>query len=214
VQILSYYGEIDGAPVSAFYRLRYAEVLKGSTSPTVELSNVDGSAGGPTGSADSPSGCLDLASGEQTKLSPTEAAASSDWHLCFRRETIAVNGELGGPRGAVAVDLDSAKTPLETTIASVADRTAESELDHFNAITYEMLTDPGLAYRGDRVASIFAGQWVDAGGPSPAPLPATWVVVHAADGEARSLITFPRFEGAGDASPGNVIIQVKPVLNQ
>lgn len=210
VQVLSYYGAVAGAPVSAMYRLRYAELFQGSASPTVELDNIDGTAGGPAGTDSSPSGCLDLGTGKTAQLAPNDAATSMDWHLCFRRETVAVNGELGGPRGVTAVDLDASKSPSET-VDNLAGKTPESELAHFNEVMFEALSDPGLGYRGDRVVSIFADQWLAAGGPPKAPSAATWVVVHAADGERRALITFPRFQGPSDASPGEVVIQVKPV---
>lgn len=211
VQILSYYGEVNGAPVSAMYSLRYAELFPGSAGPTTELSNIDGTAGGAAGTEDSPSGCLDLGTGKQALLAPKEAAASSEWHLCFRREVIDVNGELGGPRGASAVDIDLATAPFET-VDSVSGKTAESELAHFNEVTLDTLNDPSLVYRGDRKVSIFADQWLLPGGSAPSPLPATWVVVHAADGDKRALITFPRFEGAAAGALGSVIIDVKQVL--
>jgi hypothetical protein len=212
VQILSYYGDVEGAPVSAMYRLRYAEVKPGGeVSETVELSNIDGTAGGATGSDDSPSECLDLATGERVKLAPKDAAQSSAWHLCFRRETISVNGELGGPRGVGAVDLEGALTPSET-VEGLAGKTAASELPRFDAVTYEALSGGGLAWRGDRIVSIFADQWAEPAASPPAPVPATWVVVHAADGEARSLVTFSRFEGATAATPHEIIMRVRPVV--
>jgi hypothetical protein len=212
VQILSYYGEVEGAPVSAMYRLRYAEVKKdAAASETMDVVNIDGTAGGATGSEDTPSECLDLATGDRVKLAPKDAVQSAAWHLCFRRETISVNGELGGPRGVGAVDLEAALTPSET-VEGLADKTAESELARFDAVTYEALNAGGLAWRGDRVVSIFADQWALPDASPPAPVPATWVVVHAADGEARSLVTFSRFEAATGASPGEVVMRVRPVV--
>jgi hemin-degrading HemS/ChuX-like protein len=46
VQILGYYGDSNGAPVSALYQVRYAEVFDGSVGPTQTLTNLDGTAGG------------------------------------------------------------------------------------------------------------------------------------------------------------------------
>jgi hypothetical protein len=209
VQILSYYGEVEGAPVSAMYRLRYAELTQGGPLATQELSNLDGTAGGATGSEDSPSECLDLGTGARVMLSPAEAVASPAWHLCFRREVISVNGELGGPRGVTAVDLNAAETPFETA-AELEARTAESELGRFEAATLEALSDPKLGYRGDRVVSIFSDQWVDPTASPPGPLPGTWVVL-AADGDRRFMVSFTGFEGAEAATPGKVIARVRPV---
>jgi hypothetical protein len=209
VQILSYYGEVEGAPVSAMYRLRYAELTPDETSATQELTNLDGTAGGATGNEDTPSECLNLETGARVSLAPADAVGSPAWHLCFRREVISVNGELGGPRGVTAVDLDAAKTPFEVP-DELAKKSAESELGRFDSATYEALNDPKLAYRGDRIVSIFADQWVDPTASPAQPLEASWVVVTA-DGETRYIVTFTRFEGPTDASPGRIVMRVKPV---
>jgi hypothetical protein len=142
-------------------------------------------------------------------LSPAEAVASAAWHLCFRREVISVNGELGGPRGVVAVDLHGAETPFEA-VAELEMRTPESELGRFEAASFEALSDPKLAYRGDRVVSIFSDQWVDPKASPPAPLPGTWVVV-VADGDRRFMVSFVGFEGPSAAAPGRVVARVRPV---
>ena len=209
VQVLSYYGDVEGAPVSAMYRLRYAELTPDGALATQEVSNLDGTAGGATGSEESPSECLDLGTGTRVMLSPAEAVKSSAWHLCFRREVISVNGELGGPRGVSAVDLHGAETPFEA-VDKLEARSAESELGRFEAATFEALSDPKLAYRGDRVVSIFADQWVDPKASPPGPLPGTWVVL-AADGDRRFMVSFTRFEGPSGGTPGRVIARVRPV---
>jgi hypothetical protein len=209
VQILSYYGDVEGAPVSAMYRLRYAELTSGGALPTQEVANLDGTAGGATGSDESPSECLDLGTGARVMLAPSEAVTSPAWHLCFRREVISVNGELGGPRGVAAVDLHGAETPFESA-ADLEGRTAESELGRFEAATFEALSDPKLAYRGDRVVSIFSDQWVDPKASPPAPLPGTWVVL-AAGGEQRFMVSFTGFAGPSEATPGKVAARVRPV---
>lgn len=212
VQILSYYGEQNGAPLSAFYRLRYAELKESGPLKSVELSNIDGTAGGPSGSENSPSGCLDFDTQGITQLSPPEIAASSAWHLCFRREIISVNGELGGPRGIAAADIQGAKTPFEG-VADVSNKTAESELPAFEAASYADLNAPALKYRGDRVVSIFSDQWHNAAANPPEPIPASWVVVSAG-GQKRYIVTFVRFEGAGENTPNQIVMRVKAVINQ
>ncbi len=212
VQILSYYGEQNGAPLSAFYRIRYAEVTENGPLPTVELQNIDGTAGGPTGSENSPSGCLDFDTQTISQLSPSELAASSAWHLCFRREIISVNGELGGPRNIAATDTDGAKTPFEGVL-DVANKTPESELAAFESATYAKLKDPSLKYRGDRVVSIFSDQWHNAQANPPEPLGSSWVVVTAG-GQKRFIVRFTRFEGAGEKTPNQIVMRIKPVLNQ
>lgn len=208
VQLLSYYGEVDGAPTSAMYRLRYAQV-EPESGATEEIVNIDASAGGPEAPGDVPSECLDLGTGQRVALTPDEAGASTAWHLCLRRDTIRVNGELGGPRGVSAVDLDAAATATET-LEKIEARTPESELSRFDGVDAAAIAAPGLVYRGDRIVSAFSERWIEPGAALPAPHAATWLVAGA-DGQATYLIAFERFDGPGDTSPGTVILRVKPV---
>lgn len=196
VQILSYYREVAGAPTSAVYRVRYAEL----GGPTRELTNVDATAGGSGGTG--PSACVDLGTGTVVRHTQPEAAAANDWHLCFRRDTIAVNGEQGGPRGVVAVDADASETPKET-LPVVSARTAATETGRFDA---ETLADPALVFRGDRVRSAFSDVWFV--GEPRAPASACWVVLGA-DGVSRFALLFEGFSGATAASPGVVSLRAR-----
>lgn len=198
VQILSYYGEVAGAPTAAVYRVRWAEVPGG---PTKELAAIDATAGGP--SATGPSACLDLGSGAVVFHTAAEAATTSDWHLCFRRDAISVNGERGGPRGVRAVDTDGDQRGSET-LALVAARTAASEEARFTAAR---LDDPTLVFRGDRVVSAFTDAWFTRTDPR-APLAACWVVVGH-DGSHRYGLLFDRFDGATATSPGAITLHVR-----
>ena len=209
VQVLGYYAEVQGAPVSAMYSVRYAEVTSGGSGNTVELTQIDGTAGGSSAPADVASECLDLTTGQKHLHTPDEARAASDWSLCFRRAAITVNGELGGPRGVSAVDLDGDKTDGET-LADVQAKTAASEKAHFDAVGAAQLANPALVYRGDRVVSAFSDHWITANSNPPVPEPATWLVVGA-DGVARFLVTFDGFEGATSDGPGTVKLRVKSV---
>jgi hypothetical protein len=207
VQISSYYGEIDGAPVSGLYRLRYAEVFPEGVGPTVELVDVDGTAGGSSAPPDAPSACLDLDAGVATAMTPDEARASDAWHLCFRREVVSVNGELGGPRGVGAVDLDADETP-EETLEEVRERTDETELARFDAVDHATLSSPKLVYRGDRIVSAFSDKWIEPGSSPPEPASASWLAV-AADGISYFLVAFERIDGRGDGSPATVKMRIK-----
>ncbi|MFT3774938.1 MAG: HmuY family protein [Minicystis sp.] len=209
VQVLGYYADVEGAPVSAMYTVRYAEVFAGSVGETVELKGIDGTAGGPSSPADVPSECLDLATGQRTMLTPEAARASNAWDLCFRRAAISVNGELGGPRGVRAADLDGALTAGEELTALQA-KTADTEAPHFAAVGSKELNNPALVYRGDRVVSAFSDHWLAPDTSPPAPAPATWLVVGA-DGASRFLVTFDGFEGATSEAPGTVKLRVKAV---
>lgn len=87
VQVLNYYGVRDGAPTSALYRVRWAEVTAAGSGPVNELADLDGTAGGPQGKPDAKSECLDLGTSARTMLTTAEARASSAWHLRGRATT-------------------------------------------------------------------------------------------------------------------------------
>ena len=210
VQILSYYGEVQGAPVSAIYQLRWAAVDENGVSATQSVMDLDGTAGGLVGGDDAPSGCIDLASGEQLMLSPAQAQQSSAWHLCFRRDAISVNGELGGPRGVGAVDLTRSMSPDELPVSQVKTLTSGSELAAFDEVDYAALSDPKLSYRGDRVISAFGTTWYDAGSPA-VPTPVTWYA-QSSDGARGFLLYFESFEGADTNAPKQITIRVKQVV--
>jgi len=213
LQVLGYYGDVAGAPVSALYRLRYAEVTADGSGDTVEVHDIDGTLDGETAGPDVPSGCLLLATGETPALSPNDAAVSLDWDVCFRREAIGVNGEIGGPGDVAGVDLDAA-TAAGEVLPEVKARTADSELERFEALDYATLTDPSLQYRGDYVTSAFSGKWVDLSRDPPAPDPSAAFLVVAADGKTRFLIAFNSFDGASTKAPGTVHLAIQPLTNQ
>ena len=208
VQVLGYYGEDLGAPVTALYRVRYAEVSEQGSGPTSELLDLDGTAGGVDPPPTAPSGCLDLRTGAVLLLSLAEASASADWHLCFRRDNISVNGELGGPGGVEAVDIDRASLLKDESLEVVKGRTAESELPRFEATDYAVLTDPKLVYVGDRITSAFAARWFDAATSPPTPTDTSWFVVTAG-GVDEHMVLFESFDGAAGGSPGQITARVR-----
>jgi hypothetical protein len=207
VQVLGYYGDRNGAPVSALYRVRWSEITAAGPGTTQDIATIDGTAGGPTAPTTSPSDCLDLGTGVHTPLTEAQALQSTAWHLCFRRESISVNGELGGPRNVGAVDLDADKTASET-LSDVNGRTPESELGKFDAVNAPSLA--GQTFRGDRVVSPFSNLWIEKGSNPPAPRQAAWFLVGS-DLTSKFLIGFARFEGATATNPGTIVMKVKPV---
>jgi len=210
VQILGYYGEVQGAPVTALYTLRYAEVTAGGVGPSQIIENLDGTAGGLGGSADAPSGCVSFATGQQLALSPAETMSSTEWHLCFRRDVISVNGGLGGPGEVTATDITAASLDEVEPLEEVMAYTSSSKLAPFEAADDTTLSDPGLVYRGDRIVSAFDGRWYGTSTDPWSPAVATWVVAGA-DGAARFLLAFESFEGATDETPTRVNLRVKRV---
>lgn len=201
VQVLGYYGQRDGAAISALYKVRYAEIGGGAAEQTIDL---DGTAGGTAAPDSSPSECLDLGTGARTMLTPDAARASSAWHLCFRRSSISVNGELGGPRNVGAVDLEADKVASET-VDAVKIRTADatkSAFDAANAASFD-----GKTFRGDRIVSAFGENWRKS---ATEPTNAAWLV-QSAGGTQKFLLGFTSFESPTAKSPGTVVARIKPV---
>jgi len=203
VQVLSYYAEESGAPVSGAFTVRYAEVTESGAGPTRVASALDAT------EEQEATECLELGSGESLRFTAEEARVSEAWHLCFRRESISVNGGSAGPRGVDAVDLDAASTDSEL-LDDVRRRTAQSELARFEAVDRERLTDPSLSYRPDGVTSAFSGRWLRTDGTAAEPQDHVWFVLGA-DGLSRYLVRFDGFSGASAESPGRVALRVKAV---
>jgi hypothetical protein len=207
VQLLSYYGGPAGTGDSAMYRLRYAEVSESGAGETLELSNIDATAGGPDGNGSA--GCLDLESGDVQQLSLGAAGESEAWHLCFHRDSVLVNGGVSGPGGVSAVDLDSDQTPLETA-ADVQERSASSELARFDAVDFDVLGDTALVFREDGVVTPFGALWLEPGSDPLAPADDVWLVV-AADGASHYLVAFDALDGDPAEEPATLDLRVKSV---
>jgi hypothetical protein len=206
VQILTYYGQRDGASISGLYKIRYAEITGGTASAVQEV-NLDATAGGAQAAPTTPSECIDLGSGARTMLTPEAARTSNAWHLCFRRQTISVNGELGGPRGVGAVDLEADKVAAETIDALKA-LTGDTERARFDAVTAASFD--GKTFRGDRVISGFGDSWMNTKVSPIEPAYSAWLVVSAS-GKEKFLVGFSSFESPTTKSPGTVVMRVKPV---
>lgn len=211
VQVLNYNGVRNGAPTKALYRLRWAEVTATGVGPTKELADLDGTANGKQGTPDAKAECLDLGTSARTMLTAAESRVSNAWHLCFLRENISVNGEIGGPREVGAVDLDAASSPTETLSATI-NKSPESELARFDAVNAQTLA--AQPFRGDRVISAFGTLWLQTAlerGVTPiVPSKSAWLVVGA-DGSSNYLVGFARFDGATATGPGKITMRVKSV---
>lgn len=199
LQVLSYYGEIQGAPVSAVYSVRYARVEPQHTHAVQLVESIDGTAGWPNVNDAQPSGCLRLSDGAALQLAPAEAQQRTDWDICFRRDNISVNGDAGGPGGVTGVDLDADD---QAELGEVKLRTAESALDAFEAVDWSTLSDPTLKYHGDRIVSAFTDAWFETIDP-PTPTKASWLVIDHAG--APFLLAFSQDE---PAQPGRLTLHL------
>jgi hypothetical protein len=206
LQVLTFYGEVSGAPTSGIYSIRYAEATAQGADAITTVTDIDGTAGGASPPPTAKSGCIALATGNITALSPAEAAADSSWDLCFRRDSISVNGGVGGPGGVAAVNLDAAAIATET-IEEVMARTSESELDLLEGTTLAELEAPTLEYKGDGLITAFTDFWTKAGSP-PEPAEHVWVV-RASDGTSRFVVAFDAFDGATEEIPGTIHARVR-----
>lgn len=209
-QILSYYGVVDGAEVSAMYRVRYARVEPQGSGEVLELTNVDGTAGGFQGAVDARAGCLDFDSGEVRLLGADELAEDVAWHLCFRRTQVLLNSGLAGSRGVLGVDLDASG---EGDDRDVAMQSAAAELERFEAVDHAALDAESVSYRADdALSSAFSGMWVLDPGPEAVPSRGSWIV-RGSDGEHHYGLLFTgidnRAEGEADAGPRAVELRVK-----
>lgn len=207
LQILSYYGEMLGAPVSALYHVRYAEVTEDGVGETRELERIDATAGGSGADDDAPSACLNLDTEESTLLTPEEAADSDDWHVCFRREGIAVNGGLSGPRGMTAADLQADLLAVETE-AEIQARTAESELSLFVDTDWAALD--AADYRADGVVTAFGARWLEKDSDPLAVSDDVWLVTGA-DGASKFLLRFSGLSADPAQGPADLTLEAKSV---
>lgn len=209
LQVLGYYGEEQGAPVSALYRVRYAEVTADGAGDTQEVMDIDATAGGSKANEQEPSGCLDFDSGKVLALTPKQAAVSSAWHVCFRREGISINGGVSGPRAMLAVDLQAADTANEAE-ADIQKRTADSELPRFDGVDYAALTDSALTYRADGVVTAFEQRWLEPGTDPLKLSDSVWLVIGA-DGAAKYLMRFKDLQGDPALEPATLVVESKLV---
>ena len=206
VQVVTYYGERNGGPVSALYKVRYAELTDAGVGPVQSLL-LDGTAGGTSAPPTAKSGCVDLGTGEQSSLTITEAAASSAWHLCARRDTISVNGGVSGPRGAESADLDESKLATET-LDEVKKRTEASETAIFEAVTKASFASS--KFLPDGIVSAFRNLWVDRASAPPTRGTGAWLV-RSARNDDQYLVAFPSFEGATALTPTKITVRIKKV---
>jgi hypothetical protein len=209
LQVLSYYGEQLAAPVSALYRVRYAEVTEAGSGEAHDVAGIDGTAGGSQSDDSQPSGCLNLDSEATIALTPAEAAESDAWHLCFRREGIAVNGGLSGPRGMQAVDLQEQATPHETEAELMA-RTAASEQELFDEQDFAALSDSSLVYRPDGIVTALGPRWLEPGSDPLALSNSVWLVLGA-DGASKYLMRFSDLSGDPAIEPATLSLEAKLV---
>lgn len=139
-------------------------------------------------------------------LTEADARESNAWHLCFRRQTISVNGEKGGKRGITAVDLEAEKIATEE-IDPIKALTADSQKAKFDAATRASFD--GKPFRGDRVVSGL-DLWVDRSKTPFETVNSAWIAVNRT-GTEKFLLGFGLFQNPTTQSPGTVVIYVKPV---
>ncbi len=209
LQVLSYYGEEQGAPVPALLHVRYAEVTETGIGEVHDVAQIDATAGGSKDDDKQPSGCLNLDTEEISALTPAEAVKSETWQVCFRRESISVNGGLSGPRGMEAVDLEGADTTAETE-AQIQKRTAATEQKLFDGIDFAALSDASLAYRPDGVVTAFGQRWLEPGTDPLELSNSVWLVIGA-DSSSKYLLRFSGLTGDPASEQATLSLEAKSV---
>lgn len=101
---------------------------------------------------------LNLQTGELLQLTAEQAAASTDWHLAFRRNDIQLNSGLSGPGNVVgaigAAQDDFYDSEGEPNASVFLNATADSELEHLLA----EMTEPS-SWSSDALTNEFADDW-------------------------------------------------------
>ena len=208
LQVVSYYGQTGSESESGIYSIRFAEVTETGNGEIVQLSGIDARAGGVSIPAGAAAGCVDLARGEQYLLNKEEWLERGDWHLCFQRTEIFVNGGLSGPGQVAVVDLeqDPAASSPDPVSSDEAMRTAESDLQRFERIGYAELSQSNLPWQREyRVQPRIGDNWLSE--DRQTPIPGSWIV-RGADG----LRHYALFFTALDSEVGrerNVAVQIK-----
>lgn len=213
VQILDYYRDDDAGQISAQYTIRYAEVTQDEVGETFELVNIDATAGGVSAPAGAPAGCVNLERGEVLALTKDEWASRTDWHLCFQRTDVFLNGGLSGPGNVTAVDLDVDPESGEDRGLSEEEQTrsADSERARFDTIDYVQLNASHLAWdRRYEVLPRIGTRWITGTAQQPDPVPGTWFV-RGADGVSYFAVYFTEVTPETPADAPRVRMQVKPL---
>jgi hypothetical protein len=213
VQVLNYYAEDDSGRASAQYTIRYAEVTPTQVGETIELSGINASAGGVSAPAGAPSGCVNLVNGEVLELTKDEWSTRPDWHLCFQRTDVFLNGGISGPSNVTAVDLEVDSDSGDDSGLTDAEqgRSADSERARFDAIAYDELDASYLAWdKSYDVLPRIGTRWLTGSVEHPDPVPGTWFV-RGADGERYYAVYFTAVLPGTDSAAPRVQMQVKPL---
>jgi hypothetical protein len=91
--VLSYHGDIQGAPVSAVYSISYSDM--DSPDDVITVSGIDATAGGTSAKGDG--AYFSFKDGIIIGLDDKSAQLSTDWDIKFKRFNINLNGGVSGP---------------------------------------------------------------------------------------------------------------------
>ena len=136
---------------------------------------LDATAGGFGAKPDEPKNkytYFNLDSGQVAELTDSEAAASEDWHIAFKRSNIKLNSGVSGPsavKGAIAdAQDDFYDTASDPDTAVFTNATADSERPAFDGVT----STDGLSFAEDRNIPYIKGDgssegwWLYSGPPN------------------------------------------------
>ena len=148
------------------------------------------------------------------ELTKEEWGGRTDWHVCFQRTDVFLNGGLIGPGDVSAVDLDVDQASGEDVGLTEAEqrRTADSEKERFDAVNLDDLNASYLSWdkRYDVLPRI-GTRWLTGTAENPAPVPGTWFI-RGADGDEYYAVYFTEVTPASAGAVPRVQIQVKPLV--
>jgi hypothetical protein len=199
LQIVTYYGLVMGAPQSARYAVRFAEVTSSGSAATQRIADLDAST----------AAFLDLASGAPVALTEADAASSPAWDIGFRRSDIFVNGGVAGPKGVRGVDLDAARVDVDADICAMSEA---SEQGRFDAVAASQLAAPTLAWRTSDIEGALKDAWYayDPISHTISPGTGTWIV-RGADGATFFKLAVVAIDGASMTDAGRLTVKLAPI---
>lgn len=153
VSILSYYGEALGAPVSAIFTIRYANIKTPTEIFVVE--HINATAGGTLAKGDG--AYFSFSNGILKEMTDGESKSSQEWDLRFKRYNIHLNSGVSGPSNVTGVKLNT--TDFDAIDETFLPNENEFEKDRIRPIVdkWGLLNSDGVVEFSDSIYVLLTG---------------------------------------------------------